>query len=79
MKILVEFSLLVGTAIKALKQAAEMKLKLSVCILIPTLAVLYTQLNPNVWEYQKLCWTLSTYHTARQSGTAGSDILDING
>ena len=52
MKILVEFSVLVGTAIKALKQVAEMKLKLSVCILIPTLAVLYTQLNPNVWEYQ---------------------------
>jgi len=31
-------SVLVGTAIKVLKQAAEMKHNLSACILIPTLA-----------------------------------------
>ena len=37
-----KFSVLVGTAIKkTLKQVAEMKHELSVCILIPTLAVLY--------------------------------------
>ena len=33
-----KFSVLVETVIKALKQAAEMKHKLSACILIPTLA-----------------------------------------
>ena len=36
-----KFLVLVGTVIKALKQAAEMKHKLSVCILVPTLALLY--------------------------------------
>ena len=40
-----KFSVLVGTAIKALKQAAEMKHKLSACILIPTLAVMHSQLK----------------------------------
>ena len=78
MKKLLEFLVLVGIAIKVLKQVAERKLKLSVCILIPTFAVLYTQLNPSVWEYQSAVLDF-IYHTARQSSTAGSDILDING
>ena len=39
-----ELSVLVGTAIKALEQAAEMKHELSACMhLIPALAVLYTR------------------------------------
>ena len=40
-----EYSVLVGTAIKALKQAAEMKHELSACILIPILARYTVQLK----------------------------------
>jgi len=37
-----KFSVVVGTAVKALQQAAEMKHELSAINLISTLAVLYT-------------------------------------